>query len=326
MHMHNKDAGSSGNLRYWQDGAYFQSWYALCLAEEVQEGQIVGRDFLGTRVIAYRDKTGAPVVQTAYCPHLGADLALGELVNGEVRCAYHRWQFASDGRCTAIPNLKKPPRAARLQNYPAAEAWGIIWAFNGAEPLYDVPSLVDVDEQDILYKTIDRQDEQMVDSWIPTSNSVDFQHLLSVHGFPHTAVPDRIDVDAFSLSYNVNLFDPKGKGRVTGHNTFSMRHLIPLPFDHFVMFASSSPRPGVVRAIFVVGVPKPSDPADFPNAQKNLEILGKRIEELYQEDENLLHTMRFRQRGDAKLVKQDAALGKFLDYIDALPRAKPFDY
>jgi len=34
---------------------FHQSWFLLALAGELGSGQVVGRDFLGTRVILYRD-------------------------------------------------------------------------------------------------------------------------------------------------------------------------------------------------------------------------------------------------------------------------------
>ena len=56
---------------------FHQSWFPLALAGELESGKVIGRDFLGTRVILYRDATGKALVQSAYCPHLGADLSVG---------------------------------------------------------------------------------------------------------------------------------------------------------------------------------------------------------------------------------------------------------
>src|SRR5262245_30106874 len=91
------------------DGTYLENWNPLMLAADLLPGIIVGRDFLGTRVIVYRDPDGKPVVQSAYCPHVGADLAQGEIVNGRVRCAYHHWAFASNGKCVHIPSTNRIP-------------------------------------------------------------------------------------------------------------------------------------------------------------------------------------------------------------------------
>src|SRR5580765_86978 len=104
---------------------FHQSWFPLALASELQAGQVLGRDFLATRVILYRDAAGKAVVQGAYCPHLGADLSVGEVVGGQIRCAYHHWKFDGGGQCVDIPAGDRIPPGARVATYPSAEAWGL---------------------------------------------------------------------------------------------------------------------------------------------------------------------------------------------------------
>ena len=53
---------------------------------------------------------------------------------GQIRCAYHHWRFDCAGRCVDIPAGDKIPPGARIATYPSAEAWGLIWAFNGTAP------------------------------------------------------------------------------------------------------------------------------------------------------------------------------------------------
>ena len=129
---------------------FHQSWFPLALADDVKRGQVVGRDFLGTRVILYRDPAGRAVVQGAYCPHLGADLSVGQVVEGQIRCAYHHWRFDCAGRCVDIPAGDKIPPGARIATYPSAEAWGLIWAFNGEAPLFPVPRIPGALESELL--------------------------------------------------------------------------------------------------------------------------------------------------------------------------------
>jgi phenylpropionate dioxygenase-like ring-hydroxylating dioxygenase large terminal subunit len=69
-----------------------QSWFPLALAE-LTSGQLLGCDFWGTSVVLYRDTAGNVLVQSAFCPRLGADLSVGQLVDGQIRCAYHHWRF-----------------------------------------------------------------------------------------------------------------------------------------------------------------------------------------------------------------------------------------
>ena len=57
-----------------------EGWYAVALADEVPTKGPIGADFLGGRVVVYRKASGEPVVMTARCPHMGADLALGDVV------------------------------------------------------------------------------------------------------------------------------------------------------------------------------------------------------------------------------------------------------
>ena len=113
--------------------SYHQCWFPVALASDLPAGRPLGRDILGTRVIVYRDASGRALVQGAYCPHLGADLSVGEVVEGQIRCAYHHWRFDCAGRAS-IYRRATDPAGARIPTYPSAEAWGLIWAFNGEAP------------------------------------------------------------------------------------------------------------------------------------------------------------------------------------------------
>jgi phenylpropionate dioxygenase-like ring-hydroxylating dioxygenase large terminal subunit len=106
------------------------------LSKELAPGRLAGADFLGTRVVAYRRADGSPIVLEAYCAHLGADLSVGELQGDEVQCAFHHFRYTG-GRSTWVPGGCAIPEAARVFRYPAVDALGMIWAFNGAEPLFE---------------------------------------------------------------------------------------------------------------------------------------------------------------------------------------------
>jgi nitrite reductase/ring-hydroxylating ferredoxin subunit len=118
--------------------SYHCSWFLVALSSELDSGAVIGRDFLGTRVVAYRGADGSPVVQNGWCPHLGADLSVGQVIAGRLRCAYHHWSFDAAGRCVHIPTGDKVPPGARIATFPAAEAWGLIWVFNGETLLFGI--------------------------------------------------------------------------------------------------------------------------------------------------------------------------------------------
>lgn len=80
----------------------------------------------------------------AYCPHLGANLAVGGTVVGEtVRCPFHGWQFDPSGKCVHIPYTTKAiPEAAKVHTWPLDELNGSIFIWYHAEgipPTWEIP-------------------------------------------------------------------------------------------------------------------------------------------------------------------------------------------
>lgn len=65
--------------------------------------------FSGLELAVFRDAYGEVHALDAYCPHLGANLAVGGKVKGKcLECPFHAWRFnGEDGRCTHIPNARK---------------------------------------------------------------------------------------------------------------------------------------------------------------------------------------------------------------------------
>ena len=94
---------------------YDQNWYAVCLASEIDEGAVVGADVLGGRVAVYRRSDGAPVVLSAVCPHMGADLAGGDVQGDDLRCMFHFFRFGPLVR--SIPMRGGPSDTARETSF-----------------------------------------------------------------------------------------------------------------------------------------------------------------------------------------------------------------
>ncbi len=62
----------------------------------------------------FRDEEGKSHVVDAYCPHLGANLAVGGKVVGNcIECPFHAWRFrGEDGKCVHIPAADKGENVA----------------------------------------------------------------------------------------------------------------------------------------------------------------------------------------------------------------------
>lgn len=301
---------------------FHQSWFPLALSADLESGRVVGRDFLGTRVVLYRDPSGKALVQSGYCPHLGADLSVGQVIDGRIRCAYHHWSFAADGKCVHIPAGDKIPPGAKIFSYPSAEAWGLIWAFNGERPLFGLPRMPDATEGDLAFEARLRGSRNW-EPWLGVSNGVDFQHLRSLHGLPAAIVPEGLAVGDYDIEYRVEAPSYRQHGIITGTNTFA-QHLSVGGDDMFMLFSSAAVDHGKGMGYYVIGVPKPASDtaAARHSAQAKLAALRALVDKLNDEDTPVLSTIRFRK---GVLVASDRHLARFLKYVSEFPRALPLD-
>ncbi|MCZ8523071.1 MULTISPECIES: aromatic ring-hydroxylating oxygenase subunit alpha [Paenibacillus] len=106
-------------------------WYAVGWAKELKSGRPLKKRIAGRDIVLFRDAGGGLHALHAYCPHRGADLALGSCEGGLLRCPYHAWTFDGMGHCTSIPaHPDKPiPSFAHTDTYPAVERTGLLWVY-----------------------------------------------------------------------------------------------------------------------------------------------------------------------------------------------------
>ncbi|MGH7778892.1 MAG: aromatic ring-hydroxylating oxygenase subunit alpha [Candidatus Binataceae bacterium] len=300
---------------------FHQCWYAIAKSSEVAAGQVLGRDFLEGRAIVYRGESGRAAVMTAYCRHLGADLTLGKVIGDDIRCAFHHWQYGCDGVCTKIPASEKIPKAAKLFKFPTAEKWGLIWAFNGGEPLFDVPDFPGYAESDLDYRTAEAFDLP-VEPWVPFTNSMDFQHLRVLHGLKIECDPDKIDVGAHQINYETRFEDPSlgifdQTIRVTGTNTIALAGK--LSGMRVLSMATGTPTPdGRTHGWSVTATPK--DEGNAEEREQRLQISEAFFKRLIDEDTPIMSTIRFRE---GLLIDADRALAMFFQYVNRFPTARP---
>ena len=312
-----RDRGSAAK----SSGGFHQTWYAIARSDEVKAGEVVGRDFLEGRAIVFRGDSGLASVMNAYCRHLGADLSLGKVLGDDIRCAFHHWQYGPDGGCTKIPASEKIPKAARVFKFPTVEKWGLIWAFNGVKPLFDVPEFVGYSEGELDIRTAEAFDLP-VEPWVPFTNSMDFQHLRVLHGLKIECDPDAIEVGDYRIQYDVSFEDPTfgifdQRIRVTGTNTIALAGR--LSGMGILSMATGTPTPdGRTRGWSVTATPK-SEGSDAEREQR-LQIGEAFFRRLIQEDEPIMKTIHFH---DGLLIDADRALARFLQYVRRFPTARP---
>ena len=108
-------------------------WHIACLARELH-GKPLKVTLRNYPIVLFRDRSGTPVALEDRCAHRNAPLSLGRVCNGRLRCAYHGWEYDSDGRVTHVPAL--PADAAcpsvRVPKFRALEQDGFIWIAPGS--------------------------------------------------------------------------------------------------------------------------------------------------------------------------------------------------
>ena len=127
-------------------------WFAVAHSSEVVAGSVQAVHYFGRDLALYRTASGAARVVDAYCPHLGAHLAVGGTVDGEtLACPFHGWRFDGTGACVEIPyaDSEHIPARAAVRAYPVVERNGLVFVWYHAQdgdPFYEVPVVPEFDD------------------------------------------------------------------------------------------------------------------------------------------------------------------------------------
>lgn len=305
-----------------EDGLFSQSWFPICLAAEVGKGQVKGYDFLDGRVVVWRGDDGIARVTSAFCPHMGASLEAGEVIDGRLRCGFHHWEFGAEGACEKTGIGDPPPKTACLFVFPSIEKWGIVWAFNGEEPLYEIPDF-DRPVDNLLVKAIEMPDWMPVDPWVQCANTPDIQHIITLHRVTFEGAPpeERVEWNTYDMQYDFEGHYDTGthvSWRIGVYGTSLYYQSSDLEGRWFgFLVPMGLPRPGFAKNFMVVAVERSSDPKadrDF------LELCMLTEIGIVGEDTHIMSTMKFRP---GTLTRADRVLAKYFDFLRAYPRAHP---
>lgn len=158
-------------------------WYPILESARLRSAPI-GIERMGERLVLWRDDRGTPRLMPAACPHRGASLAGGRVIEGKIVCPWHGFRFDGSGQCTLMP-CEGPgariPRALHQTPYPAREAHSLIWMWWG-DPRETYPSIPFFDEFE------DRGDWTEASYILPyhysrmMETNLDIHHTPFVHG------------------------------------------------------------------------------------------------------------------------------------------------
>ncbi|MBE9098333.1 aromatic ring-hydroxylating dioxygenase subunit alpha [filamentous cyanobacterium LEGE 07170] len=161
-----------------------RGWYFVCPSVDLLAGHVQSFDLCGQRIAVFRGEDGQVRALDAYCPHMGTDLGIGDVVGNHVRCFFHYWAFDGAGQCQDIPCQAQIPTGARLPSYATAEQYGCIWIYPDEVAPVGVAEFDELKGHDDVIVRRDRPLTRHCHHHICMMNGIDVQHLQTVHRLP----------------------------------------------------------------------------------------------------------------------------------------------
>ena len=110
-------------------------WYVVASSNDITDRPVAFKR-LGRNLVLWRDDAGAVHVLEDYCPHRGAPLSLGRMLDGRISCAYHGFEIDAAGVIANVPATPDCPLVGRhaVRVYPVREIAGAIYVYFSDTP------------------------------------------------------------------------------------------------------------------------------------------------------------------------------------------------
>jgi nitrite reductase/ring-hydroxylating ferredoxin subunit len=157
-------------------------WYIVASGEELKT-KPKAILLKGLPLVAFRDSKGRAVALLDRCSHRNAPLSAGQVVDGNIRCHYHGWEFDGRGACKSVPGLfGQPDHPSRhVPAFACRESQGWVWVYSEADvepgldpyeiPCADQPGYLTIREHIVMPGPLDAVAE----------NALDVPHTAFVH-------------------------------------------------------------------------------------------------------------------------------------------------
>jgi nitrite reductase/ring-hydroxylating ferredoxin subunit len=157
-------------------------WHPIMMSSRVADRPVAIR-ILGEDLVLFRDLAGDVGLVHKHCSHRGMSLEYGIIVEHGIRCAYHGWMYARDGRIVDTPG--EPPRSLLKERichgaYPLVEYRGLIFGYFG--PPEKKPAFPHLDVMDLPGNDMVPWQTHSPCNWLQVSeNSMDPYHTPFLH-------------------------------------------------------------------------------------------------------------------------------------------------
>jgi len=165
------------------------SWYVAVLSRALGS-RALPITLFGEPMVAWRGPGGRPSIMRRHCPHMGASLADGRIIDGTLRCPFHQWRFDASGTCVAVPGSDHIPAAASRPAVRTVERYGYVWAWYGSvEPMFPLPELPTLDPATPGFRRFRFADTTGATVRRIMENTYDPDHLVELHGLTVAGSP-----------------------------------------------------------------------------------------------------------------------------------------
>src|SRR5262249_6124568 len=108
-------------------------WYPVEFDSALRREQVTEVRFQDISVSMFRDGDGAVHAIENRCAHRGVKLSQGFVEGCNLRCVYHGWTYAPDGKLCKIEHelFGKNFPSVKLKAFPVQVRYGLIWVFFG---------------------------------------------------------------------------------------------------------------------------------------------------------------------------------------------------
>jgi len=191
---------------------YPWGWFVVTFSDQLSPGAVRPLRHFGRELVLFRAESGAASILDAHCPHMGAHLGHGGVVEGgAIKCPFHAWKFDGAGACTDVPYATRIPPRATIACWPTCEVNGMVFVWHHPRrqpPSYEIPVITEVgdpewtawDHSELIVQTHPRE---------IVENVADLGHFIPVHG-THVAKFDNEYVGHLAKQINEGTAYPLG--------------------------------------------------------------------------------------------------------------------
>ena len=115
-------------------------WHIACLAKHAKR-KPKSVILFSKHIVVFLNECGEPCALEDRCAHRNMPLHCGKIIQGELQCPYHGWQYDGKGDVTKIPATTEDSKSinASITSYLCMEQDGYIWVCLSGTPAQQNP-------------------------------------------------------------------------------------------------------------------------------------------------------------------------------------------